>query len=1505
MGHCCVREVIFSTLLCLTSAATRQAPRHVWVLTGGRADLPCPYAPKHAHDQPLLVLWYRLSDIVPIYSYDARAGEFTSGIRWASEKALGGRAFFQTGSDPPMLVLEPAHENDQGVYTCRVDFRVSPSTTVVVNLTVVIPAGQPTIQWKGHTMVDEVGPLREEDTAKLTCRSAGGRPPPDLSWWSGERQLPLISSKSYSDPTTDTYWSEAAVSIRIHRALQGTAFSCRALTPTDENAHQKVVCEPKVSYVTMNITLPPLDVSILGPAEVTVSAGTMVTLTCRAIGSHPPARLTWWRGHAPLKHHVTNAVSSDRNVSTAALTMKVNKNMNEAMLACIANNPSIPHKSIMRTVKLIVHYLPVLELTLGQPLEADNIKEGDDVYFECSIVSNPRYLRVDWYHDEVLVEANVTAGVVVSGLSLVMRKLQPFHSGSYTCGSANQEGYAKSNPVLLTVRHAPICMGDVTERVQGASRGALAVIKCRVLAEPSRNVSWTWLRMRTDGTEEHVPGNRIQNQGLNSSVLVTPLRQEDYGRFMCRATNAVGTQRKPCVINLVPAGPPDAPNNCTAEPIVPDFKGVTLREGMHETTSSADEEPRDAALAISCMAGFDGGLPQYFLLEAWQDEVLVANISSEVPIWFVSELKAGMGVTLKISAHNPRGRSAVIRTEVRTASADQRAHPEDTKIGMFGIPPLLGGMVGVGGVLLLLLITGAIVAKHARPRKTPTHIHTLVMTTADKSTGKKAGIFDPDVVTSLRRHTDSLDVLPRAASSTRSTASQTPGQRQAFIQTNAHGHTVTKAYVHKQGNRHPSLSRGFCIRRQDSPFSDSDSDDSDESDSDSTFTDLTAAGRAAACLSPSAVACRSNSFPRTNSKNIRHIAASYNSQIQCCQGPQVLSSSEGKLHQVSCMQGPPSSSSQLHHITTSAGELHQLISSSGELQHLITASGGLQHMTSRGEICHITSTTGTLQHLTSTSKGMKHLQNSSALQSHTPSSQEPQYQRSSSLDGLHTFVFSEELQRFLTSRELCQISYSEKCFPFVPSATIWGTINNSRDAMPLQASSSHHSVSQQTLSSTVSMQPLSSSMDIDKPSSFRELRQAMTSVNTNLYPSSDSQILPAYQGAQPVQNTQETASMGLQLCDSEVLHHTDMPVQENQLPEPLLCGELLPPPSFREPHQKSPTEELPGSKTSESLQPYTLFSSVPQFTPGPMTQSVSFSDFKKQAPVSIELQSFQTLKSTHPVLTTETKLDNAYVSSSASCGDLNLKSSSGGANDLTACNQPLMPTPSQKLQKLFDSSSEIRKSSPTSILRSPKSTIRKVQANQLHDNISVPRSLYGRVNKPSVRFCDTLITEKCPARNAGTLTSNELSDFCGKPKQVSFAETDTSDQVLIRKTTKTDGAKASANRCAQLFTTGECGYVNKVPAGEIPRTTKESEMLDTALRDLLSFDPSPVKFPIPKDSKSVEPVASSPTTPPRGVTQSGQQFSAEIYQAPSKPSLLNQSKESDEGFFNVVDKESS
>ncbi|XP_047496493.1 uncharacterized protein LOC125044091 [Penaeus chinensis] len=138
--HCLVGLVILilaSTELQVTGAALKpDQVKEVWVVAGERAEMPCAPSPKLSLDKPVLVLWYRSSDTLPVYSYDARAGEFSSGSRWADESALGGRADFNVLSETPTLVLEPAQPRDEGVYTCRVDYRLSVSTKTVVNLTV-------------------------------------------------------------------------------------------------------------------------------------------------------------------------------------------------------------------------------------------------------------------------------------------------------------------------------------------------------------------------------------------------------------------------------------------------------------------------------------------------------------------------------------------------------------------------------------------------------------------------------------------------------------------------------------------------------------------------------------------------------------------------------------------------------------------------------------------------------------------------------------------------------------------------------------------------------------------------------------------------------------------------------------------------------------------------------------------------------------------------------------------------------------------------------------------------------------------------------------------------------------------------------------------------------------------------------------------------------------------------------------------------------------------------
>ena len=42
---------------------------------------------------------------------------------------------------------------------------------------------------------------------------------------------------------------------------------------------------------------------------------------------------------------------------------------------------------------------PILNLSLGSNLDNNNIKEGDDVYFECDVSGNPEVTSVEWYHN--------------------------------------------------------------------------------------------------------------------------------------------------------------------------------------------------------------------------------------------------------------------------------------------------------------------------------------------------------------------------------------------------------------------------------------------------------------------------------------------------------------------------------------------------------------------------------------------------------------------------------------------------------------------------------------------------------------------------------------------------------------------------------------------------------------------------------------------------------------------------------------------------------------------------------------------------------------------------------------------------------------------------------------------------------------------------------------------------------------------------------------------------
>ncbi|KAJ9597409.1 hypothetical protein L9F63_011730, partial [Diploptera punctata] len=132
----------------------------------------------------------------------------------------------------------------------------------------------------------------------------------------------------------------------------------------------------------------------------------------------------------------------------------------------------------------------------------------------------------------------------------------------------------------------------------------------------------------------------------------TPVSELDYGTLSCWAQNSIGPQTTPCVFQVVAAGKPFPVRNCTLS---------------NQTSNSVE---------VSCQPGFDGGLPQYFLLELYSADSGVPRYnltSSEHPTFFLANLEPDVTFRIAVFAVNSKGRSAgIVLEEVTFRDAEKR-----------------------------------------------------------------------------------------------------------------------------------------------------------------------------------------------------------------------------------------------------------------------------------------------------------------------------------------------------------------------------------------------------------------------------------------------------------------------------------------------------------------------------------------------------------------------------------------------------------------------------------------------------------------------------------------------------------------------------------------------------------------------------------------------------------------------------------------------------------------
>ncbi|KAK7072056.1 hypothetical protein SK128_020097 [Halocaridina rubra] len=323
---------------------------------------------------------------------------------------------------------------------------------------------------------------------------------------------------------------------------------------------------------------------------------------------------------------------------------------------------------------------PVAKLSLGRNLVPRNLKEGNDIFFQCHVDANPPPYKILWLHQDKELLHNASEGVLVSESTLALQQVQRSRSGDYKCLASNVEGDSHSNTVHINIKYYPRCATPAS--VRGLIPMAPANITCSVDADPT-NVTFTWSfihSLQKDKSEE-LSSKRYTQRGLRSTLYYTPMSEKDYGTLLCSASNEVGTQREPCSFTIISAGPPEAVGNCTT--------GNVTSHSVHITCSPP---------------GFDGGLQQSFLLQVWklQSGELALNLSSKRPLFEARPLDSGHVFRAQVVAFNSRGRSSPKTLIFRTL---KKAEMHKSLPSQVEPPPLVLINGAIAGVALIIAAT--------------------------------------------------------------------------------------------------------------------------------------------------------------------------------------------------------------------------------------------------------------------------------------------------------------------------------------------------------------------------------------------------------------------------------------------------------------------------------------------------------------------------------------------------------------------------------------------------------------------------------------------------------------------------------------------------------------------------------------------------------------------------------------------------------------------------------
>ncbi|KAF0295732.1 Irregular chiasm C-roughest protein [Amphibalanus amphitrite] len=285
-------------------------------------------------------------------------------------------------------------------------------------LTVLVPPEPPMIL-QGEQMATTAGL-----NVRLQCRSTGGKPPAEIEWYNGDRELIENRSETSVSILPDGKLSEvlSTLSLEVGARHHGANITCRA--------HNSALSAPQTAAIQLAVRFAP-QVQLSGDTTAVLERRD-VTLNCEATANPSQVTYQWFVNEEPQVGH-----------TGSQLTLRaVGRDLNNATVRCRAANEV---GAASDSKRITVLYAPRFRQE-PQDVAAD---AGHEVSLSCDVDSNPEP-RVTW----VKRDCQSCQRRVGVGRRLRLRATRE-SVGRYEC-RAEVEGFPEvSRQLMLFVRAQP------------------------------------------------------------------------------------------------------------------------------------------------------------------------------------------------------------------------------------------------------------------------------------------------------------------------------------------------------------------------------------------------------------------------------------------------------------------------------------------------------------------------------------------------------------------------------------------------------------------------------------------------------------------------------------------------------------------------------------------------------------------------------------------------------------------------------------------------------------------------------------------------------------------------------------------------------------------------------------------------------------------------------------------------------------------------------------------